>query len=118
MDEGDEGGQGFREVPNVLRETLVAFETARYCPCAILRGELPGEMGYSPSQVIPAEFRGQARRFINQMTAYDRAYEEARERPLRLFRPRAGRAAPSSSKCGSTAIARRFQAGMSRTRGH
>ena len=93
MDEGDEGGQGFREVPNVLRETLVAFETARYCPCAIQRGELPGEMGYSPSQVIPAEFRGQARRFINQMTAYDRAYEEASERSLRLFRPRAGRAA-------------------------
>jgi len=64
MDEGDEGGQGFREVPNVLRETLVAFETARYCPCAIQRGELPGEMGYSPSQVIPAEFRG--RRGVHQ----------------------------------------------------
>ena len=75
-------------------------------------------MGNSSSQFIPAEFRGQARRFINQMMAFDRAYEEGSERLLRLFRPRAGRAASSSSKCGSTAVARRFRAVMSRTRRH
>ena len=117
MDEGDEGGQGFREVPNVLRETLVAFETARYCPCAIQRGELPGEMGYSPSQVIPAEFRG--RRGVHQpddgVRPGLRGGEGAALTAVSAAR-RKGRT--SSSKCGSNAIARRFQAGMSRTRGH